>query len=98
MKTAVAKGNDMEMQAQTGSPVNVRRKPKARPPRTNVLTINAVRNARLACLSPEFIFTLTKKVSDGGGPGQSKLRKASARRHSLHCLVSPWSFSHIPLS
>jgi len=48
----------METQAQTGRAVKVCRKPKARPPRTNVLTMKAIRNARLACLSPEFMFAL----------------------------------------
>jgi hypothetical protein len=29
----------------------------------------------------------TIKVSDGGGPRRSNSQMASARRHSLHCLV-----------
>ena len=56
----------METQAQTGSAVKLRRKPKARPPRTNVLTINPIRNARLACLSPGFMFALTLELTHAG--------------------------------
>ena len=66
MNTAAAKGNDMETQAQTGSDVKVRRKPKARPPRTSVLTMNAIRNARLACLSSGFMFGLTLRITGAG--------------------------------
>jgi hypothetical protein len=40
MNTRAPEGNDMETQAQIGSSVKMRKKPKARPPRTNVLTIN----------------------------------------------------------
>src|ERR1035441_7411173 len=30
---------------------------------------------------------LTKKVSDGGGPGRATLKDRLAHRHSLHCIV-----------
>ena len=64
MNTPAPKGNAIETQAQGGRGVNVRRKPKARPPRTNVLTMKAIRNARLAFLSPEFMIALTAQITD----------------------------------
>jgi hypothetical protein len=66
MNTAAPKGNAMETQAQSGSAVNVLRNPKATPPRMKVLAMKAIRNARLASLSPEFMFALTQKFSGSG--------------------------------
>lgn len=84
----------METQAQTGSAVNMRRKPKARPPRTNVLTMNAIRNTRLACLSSGFMFALTKKLSDADGPQRSNLQATRSALIRSSVVVRP-RISHI---
>ena len=78
----------METQAQTGSDVKVRRKPKARPPRTSVLTMNAIRNARLACFSSGFMFGLTTQAQRPGAR-DAWIATATLSLGSLQRMVRP---------
>ena len=85
----------MDTHAQSGNAVNVRRKPKHRPPRTRVLPMKAARNT--GCLhmglpSSGFIFALTLCVRRAGHLSNDKQQGVIRRR--LHAVVGPRALNH----